>query len=294
MIDVLLATYNGEKFVGQQIESVINQTYTDWKLIIRDDNSSDNTPKIIKEYAAKHPDKIKVLDNGKNNLGVVKNFGELLKASNSDYVCFCDQDDVWFPFKLERTLKMMLENQKRNPGKAVLVHSDMVVVDDSLNKINDSFFKYQNINPKIKKLSRLLVQNNVTGCSTMINKELKKAILPFKEGVVMHDWYAALVASSIGVIDHIPYATSMYRQHSDNQLGAVKYDGCYIINKLVSIFEKISLINGQKQASLINDLVAKVYSTLNDQNWFKRRYYMFKFGFYKKGFLRNLGLFLKI
>ncbi|MBN1114989.1 MAG: glycosyltransferase family 2 protein [Oligoflexia bacterium] len=293
-IDILLAAYNGAPYIRLQIDSIIVQTHANWRLIIRDDNSGDNTSRIIDEYAKEYPEKITVLNNNGKNLGVVKNFEELLNNSTADYVCFCDQDDIWLPFKLESTLKKMKETESSCPDKAVLVHSDMIVVNEKLENISDSFFKYQNIDPEIKNLNRLLVQNNVTGCTTMINKKLKDLILPFRENIIMHDWYTALVAASSGIIEYIPRATVLYRQHSGNQLGAVKYGIRYIVEKILTVFERDSLINGQKQAALIKHPVATIYAALNNCNWLKRRYYTIKYGFFKKGFLRNAGLFLKI
>jgi glycosyltransferase involved in cell wall biosynthesis len=293
-IDILLASYNGERFIGQQIDSILSQTYTNWKLIIRDDKSSDRTPQIIKEYASKYSDKIRILDSNNRNLGVVKNFEELLKASDSNYICFCDQDDVWLPFKLEKTLEKMLKTEKLNPKKPVLVHTDMKVVNDKLIEINASFFKYQNIDPKLRTMGRALVQNTVTGCTVMINAKLKSLITPFSEKVVIHDWYSELVALEYGKVDYLDSQTVLYRQHNTNELGAKRYGLSYMFEQITKLFTKGNLLKGQVQASLLNDRIAKIYSTLNKQNWFKRRYYMFKYGFYKKGLLRNIGLFLKI
>ena len=100
MIDIVLATYNGEKYVGEQIESIINQTYKDWKLIIRDDGSKDKTAEVIEKYAAKD-NRITIIKDGIGNLGFNGNFTKLLETSSQDYVMICDQDDVWIPEKIE-------------------------------------------------------------------------------------------------------------------------------------------------------------------------------------------------
>ena len=99
-IDILMATYNGEKYIVEQIDSIINQTYKNWNLLIRDDNSTDRTLEIIKNYQKKDA-RIRILDNNKVNLGIVKNFEKLLKISESELIMFSDQDDIWKKGKIK-------------------------------------------------------------------------------------------------------------------------------------------------------------------------------------------------
>ena len=94
-VDILLSTCNGENFLSAQIDSLLYQTYSDWRLIIRDDLSSDGTMSLINEYKGKYPDKIFVLDNQSVKRGVIGSFECLIEASAAYYVAFCDQDDVW-------------------------------------------------------------------------------------------------------------------------------------------------------------------------------------------------------
>ena len=289
-----MATYNGEKFVEQQIKSIILQSYKDWKLIIRDDNSSDRTKDILLKYVNRYPDKIKILDDNDHNLGIVGNFERLLQSSTSEYICFCDQDDVWLSNKLEVTLDKMKILESKAPGAPILVHTDMEVVDVKLNLVSKSFFKYQNINPSANSINRLMVHNTVTGCTLMINSELRDKAMPFPKDIVIHDWYLALLASAYGLIDYKEEATVMYRQHGYNELGAVKYGIKYFLYELKKILDRTNLLRSQKQAAYIKNDIAKIYSNLNEKNWFVRKFYMFKYGFYKKGFVRNIGLFLKI
>lgn len=112
MVDILMATYNGEKYISEQLESIIGQDFKDWKLFIRDDGSKDNTIHIIDNYMKKFPDKIELIDNYNRNLGVKLNFGELMKRSKNQYCMFSDQDDVWLPNKISITLNKMKELEK--------------------------------------------------------------------------------------------------------------------------------------------------------------------------------------
>ena len=131
MIDILLSTYNGEKFLAEQLDSLLIQTYKDFKLIIRDDCSNDNTLKIISEYKKQYPNKIILVQNNTKNLGSTNSFFELLHHSSSELIMFCDQDDVWNPDKLEQMVKFYDETVKEKE-KPVLIHSDAEIVDENL------------------------------------------------------------------------------------------------------------------------------------------------------------------
>ena len=167
MIDILLPTYNGCKYLEEQLRSIIIQkTKNHWNLLIRDDNSIDLTRDIIDEYQDKYLHKIFLTSDYEKNLGITSNIACLLKNSRSNYIMFCDQDDVWLEDKIEVTFSMMLK-MEHEYGKEtpILIHTDLQVVDSNLNLINHSFQRHQNIDPNPKKLlPRLLVQNFVTGC----------------------------------------------------------------------------------------------------------------------------------
>ena len=130
-IDILLATYNGEKYIKEQIDSILNQTYKNIKLIISDDFSKDRTPEILREYAEK--DKRIILYIQEKNLGVVKNIEFLLKKVESPYYMLADQDDYWMPEKVEKTLEKLQEENSD------LAFGDLEVVDEKLNTIYPSF-----------------------------------------------------------------------------------------------------------------------------------------------------------
>jgi glycosyltransferase involved in cell wall biosynthesis len=149
MITILMASYNGERYIGEQIESILNQTETNWKLVIQDDCSSDATYQIACRYAAKYPEKIAVFRRAENSGSAANNFFSMLTYADGDYVMFCDDDDVWLPNKIEKSMEMMRkEEQKNGIDKPVLVHSDLVVVDENLNILSRSMFQLQNLDSK--------------------------------------------------------------------------------------------------------------------------------------------------
>ena len=217
-VAVLLAAYNGENYIGQQIESVLAQSYQNIRLIISDDFSSDGTAECVRQYALKD-DRITVLQSEERLGSAQANFMFLLKNAEADYYMFCDQDDFWFPDKVETELKRMLEIEK--PGLPVLVHSDLSVADSDLKLRAESFFRYQGLS-KEQPLAAELIQNNVTGCTVMLNSALRTLALKKKDtcGMMMHDWFLAILASAMGVIGLVDRPLMLYRQHEKNQVGA--------------------------------------------------------------------------
>jgi glycosyltransferase involved in cell wall biosynthesis len=223
MIDILLATYNGEKYLNQQIDSIITQTYKDWQLLIRDDFSTDNTVNIIKNYTCKYPDKIRLIEDNKGHLGLAQNFGALLELALSEYIMFCDQDDIWLPNKIELTLNTMKAAGQTWPNTPLLVHTDLKVVDEMLKPIAESFWKLHRISPESDcQLKKIIYRNIVTGCTMMINKKAKEISMPFPPEARIHDWWIALNVVKYGKIIHIAMPTVLYRQHIANLIGAKK------------------------------------------------------------------------
>jgi glycosyltransferase involved in cell wall biosynthesis len=220
-IDILLASYNGQRYIGLQIDSILGQSNKDWQLLIRDDVSDDNTPQIIADYAARYPDKIKWVDNEGQHLGACLNFGKLLDISTAKYIMFSDQDDIWLPKKIEATFSLMKTVEQKYPTKPILVHTDLKVVDMQLNTIAASMWKYQNNRPQNgDKLDKVISQNVATGCTMMINSEAKAVSMPIPAEAVMHDWWIAINTAKHGKIAYLPQQLVLYRQHGGNAVGA--------------------------------------------------------------------------
>ena len=214
-IDILLATYNGEKYLKCQLDSILNQTHKNIRLLINDDCSTDNTRAILKEYEEKD-NRIKVKYNEKN-LGYVKNFEDLLKRVENKYFALSDQDDFWKEEKIEKSLNKLLEED------ADLVFTDLEPVDEKLNTITPSMVRFMQMDKNIKKhqdYKSVFLRNCVTGCTILSKKELINEYIPIptKEPMV-HDWWMALIISQIGKITFLDEPTIKYRQHGNNQLG---------------------------------------------------------------------------
>lgn len=300
MTQILLATHNGEKYIAEQLDSVLNQSEQNFEILVRDDGSTDNTPKILEDYENRFPEKIKIIKDDKNCGGAAQNFMELVNYANADYVMFSDQDDVWMPDKIGITLESIKKTEE-NLGKSmpVLAFTKYVPVDENLNEIKHGFARGRVKNPAKKpageraenhdekhteiyienhdgdiyknlNLSRLLVQNYVSGCLIMMNKSLYTKLGKYDDSIIMHDWWAALAASALGKIVFSDNVTMLYRQHNDNTLGDVDTRSLsYIWRRLKNPDTKNSKYRYRRQAELLlshfgNELPEKSKKTLCD------------------------------
>ena len=223
MVTILLATYNGEKHLTEQLDSLFAQTEQDFTLIIQDDGSTDSTLQILKDYQAKYPAKIS-LKPSKTNLGAAYNFLDLMMKHKNEYTMLCDQDDVWLPNKVEYALRevrrMEAEHGKQTP---ILVHSDLTVVDTNLNLISDSYLKMAGTDT-IENINQMVLRNNVAGCTAMYNQALASLLIETPNECVMHDGWLAQIVFCFGKISCLP-SQILYRQHGENALGAQNVHG---------------------------------------------------------------------
>ena len=221
MVSVLLASYNGEKYIRDQLDSVLNQTFSGLSVVISDDLSSDGTPAVIQEYEERYPGRVKSLRNGERSGSAQNNFFRLLKSATDEYVMLCDQDDVWLSDKAEVTLREM-KRLEAEWGKEVplLVHGDLSVTDKEGKVLHKSMAEYQKIAVHDNRFSHYLVENNITGNTVMVNKALLRLLNDIPEECVMHDWWLGLLASCFGRISYIDRPLVLYRQHGDNQVGS--------------------------------------------------------------------------
>ena len=194
-----------------------------WRIIIRDDGSTDNTINIINRYLELYPERIELVADNLGNIGVCQSYARLIGVSDAEYIMLADQDDVWLKDKINISIQKMLEYEKRNSKLApALIHTNLRVVDNKLNCINKSFMNYQGLNGNRVHLNQLILQNCITGCTILFNRSLKNFILPINNAARIHDWWIAIIASIVGKIIYIDQPTILYRQHSSNTIGAIK------------------------------------------------------------------------
>lgn len=239
-IDILMAVRNGEKYIAEQIDSILNQTFQDFRLIIRDNSSTDNTPAIIEEYVKKYPGKVQAVhDDVDCTASFTKNFMQLLTYAEADYVMFTDSDDYWLPYKIQVSLWHMKELERKNPGLPALVFSGLQVVDENLQSM-DICSQYITGVPEYRNFTNLLLSNVVSGCTSILNRALYSKSKGYIEDMPFaHDSFFGAMASGCGVLEHIPAAMILYRQHGHNASGYIGASGKHgvIMSWLVKVLE---------------------------------------------------------
>ena len=218
---ILLPTYNGARFVGEQIASIQGQSMEDWRLLVRDDGSTDDVAAIVDRLAAADS-RIERLADAPANAGVLANVSALMAEAQrrgARRVMLADQDDVWLPQKVAVSLDRLQQAEAADPDRPVLVHTDLTVVDDQLRVIAPSFLHYQRKRHEpVDPLAALLVTNFVTGCTVLFNERLLRLATPVPSATPMHDWWLAACAAAAGTLCFHPEPTVLYRQHGANTL----------------------------------------------------------------------------
>jgi len=308
-VDIVLATFNGEEFLPQLLNSIVSQDYVNWQLYIADDLSEDRTCEILTEYKNKSVN-INVSFNDKNK-GVINNFEYLLKKTRSKYLMFCDQDDLWFPDKISKTINKLLELEKSvKTGTPLLVYSDAIIIDKNDNIVNDSFWHCAKINPQRNKINNLLLRNIVTGCTMGLNRELLEMATPFPIGIKMFDWWLALVASVFGEMSYIEVPLLKYRLHQNNTVG-IKNKSIYtfirklfkgsfdpnlfhknineLINQAKQFYNKYFHVLDNKTKEMLIDFI-NIYS----YSFIKKRVILQKYSLWTNRLLDNTELIIRI
>ena len=309
-VDILLATYNGEKYLKEQIESILNQTYSEIRVIISDDASTDGTIKIIEEFVKKDK-RVEAYFRDKN-IGSNQNFEFLLSKVVSKYYMFSDQDDVWQKSKIENSVAKLITSS------AGLVCTDLTLADENLNSLNVTFNTKMGYENKLKKLNdwkMVYLYNVVTGCTIISKKEYIKYILPFpKNKNILHDHIVSLIVGSKSKIEYLDAPTIYYRQHKKNQVGTKKYTDKfrsfeetrnYLIDLKLSIFntyleigDRINseFVDMTKDAILYFEHIKNVKNINFKYKKIFRKLYKYETRYYRfwNSFLFNYPIFAKI
>lgn len=210
LISIALATYNGNRFLREQLDSIYSQTYGNIEVVACDDCSSDDTAAILEEYRKRHG--LRYLVN-ESNLGFMRNFEKIITLCRGEFIALADQDDVWLPEKLEKQLKGL--------GNASLVYSDAFLVDEAGRQLPGSLIRTSGVRPLSGKNFEYFVCNTcVTGCTTLFRRDLLIHALPIPACETYHDWWLAVVASRREGVNYMDSRLVKYRQHEGNDTGA--------------------------------------------------------------------------
>ncbi|WP_228285383.1 glycosyltransferase family 2 protein [Acinetobacter pollinis] len=217
-VDIVMATYNGENYIREQIESIQKQNYEHWHLYISDDASTDGTVSIIKQMAS-DDSRIRLVSTDKQG-GIIANFNKALSFSDANYIFLSDQDDIWMEDRLIKMLTHFKTIELQSPEKSILLFTDLELIRSDNTIISDSFYKYNNLNPKNNMKDNMLIwRSTVYGCSTLFNKNLLHKSFPIPDYASMHDQWLALNAQLNGGLFYYNYTSLKYRQHSNNAVG---------------------------------------------------------------------------
>jgi len=309
-IAILLATYNGGRFLQPLLDSLFAQTEQDWQLLVSDDGSTDDTLALLEACRAAHPGRVCLLPRREGKGGSKGNFLYLTRcAADYPYLMYCDQDDVWKPDKIARTLAKMREVEDGRPDVPCLVHTDLAVVNADLSLRHESFFRSSWLDCRRCGLHQLLIQNIVTGCTMMINASLRQlALLPMEEeDMLMHDWWIALLAAGLGRIGFLPEQTILYRQHGGNVVGAKEVRSLRYMagwtRRLAG--NRQSLVNTQRQAAALERAagallspgqrrMVQAYARIGQKGKLGRLLVVARYGIWLTGWKRRIGEILLI
>ncbi|SDZ74290.1 MAG: glycosyltransferase family 2 protein [Candidatus Thiothrix putei] len=293
-VQILLSTWNGERWLPELLASLERQTFQDWQLLIRDDGSTDQTLRILLKWQAAYPEKLAGLLLDGSHLGSKLSFSRLVEASTAPCLMFCDQDDVWFPEKVELqyTALRRLEAQYGEESP-LLVHSDLVVVDQGRVLQTVSFWDYRGFEVNQRKQAYLL-NNVVTGCATAFNRAAAQLAFPLPVYAMEHDRWLALVCAWFGQIQPLPHPLLLYRQHEDNEIGAEPATVNGLSERVEAWSQQADVFLhrfGEQLDAEDYKLVEAVAGLRHLRGW-KRRQHILHHRLFKQGVLNNVALLL--
>lgn len=306
-IDVLMATRNGAQFIEQQLESLFYQTFQEFQLIVRDDDSTDSTLQIVERYRSRYPDRVVVRRNATRQ-GACRTFSLLAEECTAPYAAFCDQDDIWRTDKLDLGYAA-LKSIEANHGvqTPALVFSDMALIGQDGETLTPSIWKMRHVNPRRATLGSMLVQNLVSGCTVLGNRSLLVSAIPIPEEAYMHDFWLGLVAAAFGILHPLDETMVLYRQHPDNAIGAGV--GWRITGALKRLRGDPAFRDGIEASRRQSRIFANRYSNLLSerqkeilQAWSKsqdlpagvRHWILYRSGLRRTSLLNNLGFLARV
>lgn len=246
IVDIAMATYNGEKYIREQLDSIISQTFTDWRLFVRDDGSNDNTVDIVREYINKDT-RIYLIEDDLGNLRVSRNFEQALSYCKAPYTMFADQDDIWFENKIENSLSFIKKAEKSDVP--ILVFSNSVLSNETL---SEQFGNNYTLTMAPSLRNFLFSNAGYQGSTMIFNEKLKEKLVPFFLNCPVHDYHVSLIALLYGKVYHIPSAMMLYRRH-DN---ATTKQNLTFKERLVYLFKNKSFLYDEKMLNYLKEIVS--------------------------------------
>ncbi len=295
-VQILLSTWNGERWLPELLESLERQSFQDWDLLIRDDGSQDQTNKLLLEWQRAHPHKVKLFEVDGQHLGSAASFSRLVSLSSAPYLMFCDQDDIWFPEKIELSMAAMgLLESGYGHSKPLLVHTDMAVVNADKDLLAASFWRLRGFDVAQRKQA-YLIANVVSGCASLFNRAAAGQAFPLPDEAIQHDRWLALVCAWQGQVHPLAQPLMFYRQHGQNELGAdaAPFAAPRISERVIAWSRQAEAFLGRFGAKLSPTeyrLVAALAELQYLKGWERRRHIL-QHRLFRQGILANLALLL--
>lgn len=294
-VQIALATYNGAAHIEAQLTSLMVQSYPHWQIIARDDGSLDATPALLHAFAQRYPDRIRILSSATQPLGPAGNFSLLMEAATAPYIMPCDQDDVWHPDKIARSVEAMAAlERKHGAATPLLVHGDSRVVDEGLKVLHPSFHALYARKPARARFASALVHNAAQGCTVTVNRALIRLACPVPPEARMHDMWLFLIALGAGRVEFIDAQLVDYRQHGANAVGMraprrqdVRRAFAENIRQAEALKGRIGHLLPQKERRVLEDFLA-----LPGQGALQRRAVFLKNRYFRPRFYENIAAFL--
>ena len=303
-ISVLLATYNGESHLREQLDSILGQTGPEFSIYISDDGSTDSTPRLLQDFAEQYPSKIHLLAPNAYEHGAASNFLNLLQNVDSDLYLFADQDDIWTSDHIQSLYEKYQSLNNFEKSRPALVFSDMKIIHANGRFAAESFLDEEHLPSDVQKSHFYFVQNNVSGCVSLFNQALKKYVLKDPDllrknlsKVPMHDFFLSTTTAFFGKILFVKKALSLYRMHENNTLGVQNVtSGDHILKRLKQ--QSADMNRAMQYAGFFADYFKEYldkgnlrvllrFSKLASESKIKRMLFLWCHGFLKFGFLRK-------
>lgn len=304
-IDILVPTYNCGLWIDEFITSLINQNYSDWRIITRDDGSSDNTLERMITWSQRLGERMIIIANHDNaNYGPVSNYNILMNASTAPWVMLADPDDIWKSTKISLILHAMHDVEKRAPNTPVVIFTDAEVVDERGKLLMPSYWKWLRLKPELAMgFHRMIVENAAISSTMMVNRAALNMALPIIGSWSFQDWWLALVACAFGKVVPLKEKTILYRRHSANDSQAPLTES-FIgmarnlffapkkVNKLLQDMAKQAaafLMRFREHLNAHDIAMLEAVATLPTRNAFGRRWTIIKYDLWFASIYKNIG-----
>jgi glycosyltransferase involved in cell wall biosynthesis len=306
-IDIIVPTYNCGPWIDEFIESLLKQDYDTWRVITRDDGSTDDTIERVLAWSRRLGDRMTIVSNpDKLNCGPVGNYNIILSASSAQWVMLADPDDIWKPGKISLTFKAMLEAENGvGSNKPVVVFTDAEVVDERGAPLAESYWKWSRLRPELSvNFHRMLVESAALSSTMMVNRAALNLALPIIGSSTSQDWWLALVACAFGKVMHLKEKTITYRRHSSNETEApLTASAIGVIRNIFIARQRVEKLGRElalQAAAFVtrfrtqlssSDIAAlEAAARLPSSNFVVRRWIIIRHGLWFSSLIKNIGL----